>query len=58
MGENGDEPTRDEQIWQRRQDGDLLADIGYDLGLTPLQVLDILRAEEGRRAGGGTDEMS
>jgi hypothetical protein len=37
-------------IWDRRQQGDLVADIGHDLGFTPVEVLDILRAEKMRRA--------
>jgi hypothetical protein len=36
-------------MWDRRQQGDLVADIGHDLGYTPLEVLDILRAERKRR---------
>lgn len=39
-------------IWDRRMNGDLLADIGRDLGFTPVEVLDILRAEKLRREAG------
>jgi hypothetical protein len=40
-------------MWDRRANGDLIADIGHDLGFTPLEVLDILRAERRRRGAGG-----
>jgi hypothetical protein len=36
-------------MWDRRMQGDLVADIGHELGFTPLQVLDVLRAERLRR---------
>jgi hypothetical protein len=40
-------------MWDRRAKGDLVADIGRDLGRTPLEVLDALRAERRRREAAG-----
>jgi hypothetical protein len=40
-------------MWDRRAKGDLVADIGHDLGRTPLEVLDALREERRRREAAG-----
>lgn len=42
-------------MWDRRAKGDLVADIGRDLGRTPLEVLDALRAERRRREAAGIE---
>jgi hypothetical protein len=47
---DGDAGGTIEIIWDRRARGDLVADIGHDLGFTPVEVLDMLRAEKMRRA--------